>query len=481
MERLNFIILLSVLISFSVSGQAIKKPLEISGKFENSVNKKIYIHAGLLKDSVLTDSQGNFHYKTNKITQPFEGNLGIGKRLNFPFYLAPGFVLKIVANAENEDSFYQSLLLTGPGSMTNQYWVKKYFFEKNLPILPGSNKWFEIKPDSFAYEGLERLNLDAFAIEIEKNVFNYANKEPYEEFFKKYSIIDIKFRKLNSLLQYSLYNGLSTEKTESLIKKCIDPNLFKFLSLDNYLGNLNYKETISFLYLEYLLNKEIEKNKEILQNKVKRKLEIANNLYTGKTKDFVLDHIIKKYMNDTYSLNEMNMFKSFIFKINDQNMRAQLLKEYSNSLDFMANANVGKEAPVFNLPDTSGQMHNLQSFRGKVVFVDLWASWCGPCKREMPLLKILNDEYSSSGKLQIISIAVNDADGKDSRLKFINQHGFNWLQLEDQDGFVSRKYRVGGIPRFILIDKEGKILSYDAPSPSDKEKLKKIIDMAIAK
>ena len=63
--------------------------------------------------------------------------------------------------------------------------------------------------------------------------------------------------------------------------------------------------------------------------------------------------------------------------------------------------------------------------------------------------------------------------------QFIHQHQLNWLQLEDQEDFVWNKYKITSIPGFILIDKEGKILSFDAPRPGEKDKLKKALDEAI--
>ena len=116
----------------------------------------------------------------------------------------------------------------------------------------------------------------------------------------------------------------------------------------------------------------------------------------------------------------------------------------------------GASAPDFTLEDTKGKKHSLKDFRGKYVLIDFWASWCGPCKAEMPNIKEVYDKYKKKG-LQVISIS-SDAD-KGKWLKAIKHENMTWLQLCTGNSSVMKDYGVSGIPHIFLINKKGEIIA----------------------
>jgi thiol-disulfide isomerase/thioredoxin len=478
-QKIIFACISALLFSFSVVAGIGSKPVEIKGTLLNCKDEKLFIETQNFKDSVTIDSKGKFAFKTIKIPGPIQAYVNIGNRISLTTYLAPGYNIIINANAENTGSFYNSLLITGVGSKTNQYWKAYHFLYKNQ-LNPGSDMWYDIKSEYFIKERLCKPNLDSFRLAIHKTIFNDRNQEPYKDFFEEAADINIRFRKLFWLFQYFAWNDFTIGKRDSLINESIDQELFANLSLDNYLFIDVYRQTIGFLYLEYLFEKELAANKEMLVSKLKRKLELSDSLYHGKTRDHVFNTLITSGIGETFSSQEMAMMRSYIGKIKDKTLRSELFKKWHNRKSIVDKLTLGKEAPVFNLPDSDGRRHSLNDFKGKVVFIDLWASWCGPCKVAMPALKEIYEEYKPSGKLIIISIAVHDEDGKEKRNAFINKLQLNWLHLEDQDNFVWTKYKITSIPRFILIDKEGKIISFDAPEPAAKETLKKLLDEALS-
>lgn len=476
------ILALVVLTTNQLHAQELSLSVKIKGKVKNFSNKKIYIKMPNLSETLLTDSVGEFNYKTDKLTQPVYAKVDFGKNAQLELYLAPGYDLTITGNAWNTKVLYSSLNLSDIGAKTNQYWKQIFLLNISNPISPLSNEWYNIKPDNFIKIGLEKEKLDSFEIRIQKTIFNKENHDPFKEFFRKMSFVDINVRKLYYLLAYSWMNDLPINQTDSLIHDAINPDLFNSLSFDGYIEDFYYQEVISFFYPDYLLDKQIKNDNSILQNELKRKLEICDSLFNGKTKDYVLQRIIKKEIPDIFNFKQLDLLKSFIFRINDTQIRNNLLIECTNRKSVIEYVAAGEEAPDFNLPDLSGQYHNLRDYRGKVVYIDLWASWCGPCKEELPALKEIYNEYGqNSSKLQIISIAVKDTGGKIMRNKLVNQLQLNWLQLEDKQDFIWNKYKVTFIPRFILIDKKGKILNFDAPRPSEKKVLEHLLDKAIEK
>lgn len=131
----------------------------------------------------------------------------------------------------------------------------------------------------------------------------------------------------------------------------------------------------------------------------------------------------------------------------------------------------GQQAPGWTLPDINGDMHSLTDFAGKYVYIDFWATWCGPCLAEIPEYRKLVAEYAGRN-VQFISISV-DRD-KPKWEEMVNEEQFEWLQLHDAMN-MNDDYLVRFIPTFVLIDREGKILNPRAPRPSE-QKLRDLLE-----
>lgn len=121
---------------------------------------------------------------------------------------------------------------------------------------------------------------------------------------------------------------------------------------------------------------------------------------------------------------------------------------------FLIDPVVGLErAPDFALVDINGNHFRLLNQLGKVVLIDFFATWCGPCVSEIEHLKAIYDEYPED-KLVIISISVDPQDANDDLRDFAQQHGVVWTVARDTD-LVSSKYGVSPIPQLSIIDDEG--------------------------
>ncbi len=113
----------------------------------------------------------------------------------------------------------------------------------------------------------------------------------------------------------------------------------------------------------------------------------------------------------------------------------------------------GKPAPEFTLQDISGDRISLSDFRGKVVLVEFWATWCPPCRLSVPELQHLQKEFSGKD-LVILGISMDNGDDVRERLKeFINEYNVSYRVLID-DGEVSRRYGIVSIPTIFLLDRE---------------------------
>ncbi|MCO4293579.1 TlpA family protein disulfide reductase [Solitalea sp. MAHUQ-68] len=133
-----------------------------------------------------------------------------------------------------------------------------------------------------------------------------------------------------------------------------------------------------------------------------------------------------------------------------------------------------EKAINFTYPDLTEKQVSLTDFKGKIVLVDVWATWCGPCKREIPALKQLEEEFRGKDVV-FMSVSVDNIKDKEKWKNFVATENMKGVQLfAGASPDIMTNYQITGIPRFMLFDKKGNIINVDAPRPSD-PKLKETI------
>ena len=166
-------------------------------------------------------------------------------------------------------------------------------------------------------------------------------------------------------------------------------------------------------------------------------------------------------------------------------MKKSYKRYHTGKLELRKALPAGSESPVFeNYENFAGGTTSLSDLKGKFVYIDVWATWCGPCKREIPFLKEVEEKYHDKN-IEFVSISVDDArrSGSDEKAHeawktMVAEKELGGVQLFSDKAWQSdfiKAYKINGIPRFILIDPEGKIVSPDAPRPSS-EKLIELFD-----
>jgi peroxiredoxin len=140
----------------------------------------------------------------------------------------------------------------------------------------------------------------------------------------------------------------------------------------------------------------------------------------------------------------------------------------------------GKVATDFKLRDLGGHEVSLSSMRGKVIFLNLWATWCEPCRREMPSIETLYEKFGKDKSFVILAVS-EDSDGSKAVATYVKQSGYKFKILLDPRNDVGEAYNVSGIPETFVIDRDGRIVAhhlgpYDWANPDIRDALQELIN-----
>ena len=185
---------------------------------------------------------------------------------------------------------------------------------------------------------------------------------------------------------------------------------------------------------------------------------------SDKVADYLITKSMKMYleMGGNDELDET--YRTFLKYSTDSEAKKELASKYKELTELAP----GKLAPDFEMKDTDGKIYKLSDLRGKVLYIDVWATWCGPCVGEIPYFEKKHEQYKNNTDIEFISISA-DANVSAWKKKLAEDNP-SWKQFIVDKGTKSalfKLYGINGIPRFMLIDKDGKIITVNAPRPSD--------------
>jgi thiol-disulfide isomerase/thioredoxin len=214
-------------------------------------------------------------------------------------------------------------------------------------------------------------------------------------------------------------------------------------------------------YFNYIRSQLILKNKNDIDDNAKAVAEIAK-LKPSSFRDKLLFWQVRKSLEDATNSEERKaLISTYQSQFKNPNYQTKIGFVYKE----IESLGKGKIAPEFTAQTIEGNVIKLSDFKGKYTVIDVWATWCGPCKQQAPYFEKIALKYKKE-KIQFVSLSVDDDAKKwyieaKSKTKSIKQ-----LHCNDKNLF-GKEYNMESIPRFILIDSSGKFVNAKMPRPED--------------
>ena len=191
---------------------------------------------------------------------------------------------------------------------------------------------------------------------------------------------------------------------------------------------------------------------------------IYRQLFTTEKEEFIVN--LNTHIFDLEQ--ELSSVNNEAFVTAEKANNVKMVENYVEKIGAIANLpQLGEPAIDFTYADKDGNEFSLSTFKGSLVYVDVWATWCGPCKDEIPALKTLEKDYHNNN-ITFLSVSV-DTD-KEAWINMLADKQLGGVQLW-ANGWteITKSYAINGIPRFLLFDADGNVISLDAPRPSSEE------------
>ena len=356
----------------------------------------------------------------------------------------------VIINYDAKD-YNNTLEFSGKGYQISQYLKEK----KDVENKQLGNKKDFYKLDQSAYKELLN-NIASSQIEVLEQTASlpksYVNNE------RK----NINYFYLSMLNDYQRAHAYYTRKQDF---KVTDDFLLELEDLDyenteDYNFSVYYKKLVNYHY-----------GTQAMQLAQKERLSNGNALI--KTLSNVKNTTLKENLLYDYASNNLDKEQD-AYAFYKSYMEATTNQEHKNKITTLLKRlkgfKPGELSPAFNnYENHAGGTTSLSDLKGKYVYIDVWATWCGPCVREIPALKALEQKFHDKN-IEFVSISIDVEKNYNKWKNMITARDLRGVQLLADKGWQSsfvKDYGIKGIPRFILLDPEGKIINANAPRPSN--------------
>ncbi len=396
-------------------------------------------------DTLAVNPDGTFHFE-KKIEEPLSGLLSIAKSARQQTFFVPG---------------------------------KHYKFEVDLAAAPA--KW-EYSCDCPAEDAFYKFMIDTL---IQFDYIHNAVPDKFSDFCKIWDerlaegekrIQTVKDKRALNYFRNTIERSARSSKINyayQVAKKGIDvKNDEDYLA---YFNSIKVDDETGAGILSTMLSIKKDMYDDSMPESLKYLKAVEELAPTQKMKDSLsLKHVESVILDgDIYSEEEAAALLEVAERlVSDEDQ----LNDYRGLVEKTLSLVKGKEAIDFEFEDMEGRLFNLSDFKGKAVYVDFWATWCIPCCLQIPHMKVLAAKYAGDPRIEFISVSFDD--NRESWIGMLEVDKPSWAQYRAVDGgdSIMKDYGFRAIPRFMLFDKDGRIVSVNAPRPEAQDEISAMID-----
>lgn len=410
-----------------------------------------------------------------------------------PVYLAPGFNLEILPNNKG----YQ---FQGKGSQHNQLEESlELLAEKHFDLDRGAFKayWWKVEPDEI-FSRLVKFRKEGVAMIKKVKGSPYFNKAAHAELKSierrmmssynfTYGLNPETMKKMDDMVSRNapqdsismIFHQAKEKQLNAADKARVDSVILGGIDINDeelFIASASFRRDHDLQLTRMTWN--IPGKKTGREGMNEAKFKVAQQQVTS---PFIREYYAFQYVGgilkesgDRTKLD--SAYKLFMSLATNERFRGMVQDVYNRKIKYVK----GAPSPSFAFADTSGSIVSLESLRGKYVYIDLWATWCGPCKAEIPYLKKLEAKYHDKN-IAFVSISIDEVGDKQKWINFVRKEKLTGIQIMADKAWETsfvKDYTIVGIPHFILLGPAGEIIEPSAKRPSEpklEEQLKELL------
>ena len=433
--------------------------ITFSGNIKNNSEDilKVSNYNSTLKQQIPIDSLGNFKGLVEVETDGY-----------YFFQVGQSYTTVRFKKGQNvhvsidASDFFKSIIYSGDLKKENNYNVSKSKLRANLV---GDTKEYFVVPLNDFLPKIEKTRDTLFSLlanselsqkdtELEKRLIKYEYLQTYNNYKKFYNY----HKKVDPVLPDDYFDPILGMNTD-------DDEIFRYSRAYRNLIIENFR-----LSSKIALSKDTSLTIiDFVKNKI-------SDLKSADIREQIASMLIRQMKEENENIDDD--YDKIMTLLGSDRMKEKLTLRYKSAMFTIA----GTASVDFNYENFDGGSISLQDLRGKLLYIDVWATWCGPCIKEMPALKELVKEYANKD-IEFVSISIDSKNDYEKWRKMVPEKNVGGIQLYDAEGLNSdfmKAFSVSLIPRFMMIDSEGKIITAKAPRPSSKD-VRKFIDSHLDK
>ena len=420
----------------------------ISGTIENSKVKNAIVSNADFKAEITINDDGTFA-DTLRIPENGFYTMAIGRELT-TMHIGFADNLKVTLDAKKFD---ETITYTGEGAIKNNYLAAKTL--GNGKATANAVAFYSMEEEAFKTKlsEIETTN-EALLNGLTNTDEAFISSERQNLIYDKYVMIN----------NYSQRHGYYTKKEDFEVSDSFIPTALKNMTFDDsnaYKSSSSYKD-IAF---DKALTNLFDDLGDDISSVSPEDLAGVSNIKVPALKNDVIDYL-SSFLVSPGNENMEAVYNFFL----ENSTNADTKKKLTETFEKNKNLVKGKPSPQFvNYENHKGGELSLTDLKGKYVYVDVWATWCGPCIAEIPSLKEVEKQFHGQN-IEFVSTSIDQAKNHDKWVSMVQDKDLGGLQLmanKDWNSKFVKDYAIQGIPRFILIDPNGNIVSADAPRPSN--------------